>query len=166
MANTYDIKRGSELIATVKAEGMQTKRIMREDIVDLEFTLFEYVEFLIGDTVEVLVETYVLNRLGQPEKLSKNNYRYSLHFEAGYYDLAKAQFLFPDADNNLTICDFSVMGNPETFIDLIVSNMNRVQSGWSKGVVDSTRSEEHTSELQSLMRISYAVFCLKKKKTK
>src|SRR3546814_5021557 len=28
----------------------------------------------------------------------------------------------------------------------------------------SSRSEEHTSELQSLMRISYAVFCLKKKK--
>src|SRR3546814_2328720 len=28
-----------------------------------------------------------------------------------------------------------------------------------------TRSEEHTSELQSLMRISYAVFCLKKQKT-
>src|SRR3546814_5318183 len=30
----------------------------------------------------------------------------------------------------------------------------------------SSRSEEHTSELQSLMRISYAVFCLKKKTTK
>src|SRR3546814_4554826 len=30
----------------------------------------------------------------------------------------------------------------------------------------STRSEEHTSELQSLMRISYAVFCLKKKNQK
>src|SRR3546814_9617088 len=29
---------------------------------------------------------------------------------------------------------------------------------------ESCRSEEHTSELQSLMRISYAVFCLKKKK--
>src|SRR3546814_2424183 len=29
---------------------------------------------------------------------------------------------------------------------------------------NSVRSEEHTSELQSLMRISYAVFCLKKKK--
>src|SRR3546814_1050088 len=42
---------------------------------------------------------------------------------------------------------------------------------WSdKDAYDSTaralaRSEEHTSELQSLMRISYAVFCLKKKKT-
>src|SRR3546814_5204056 len=30
----------------------------------------------------------------------------------------------------------------------------------------TNRSEEHTSELQSLMRISYAVFCLKKKKTR
>src|SRR3546814_6686873 len=38
------------------------------------------------------------------------------------------------------------------------------------GPIDLTivgaRSEEHTSELQSLMRISYAVFCLKKKKKK
>src|SRR3546814_15647589 len=33
-------------------------------------------------------------------------------------------------------------------------------------VRDRIRSEEHTSELQSLMRISYAVFCLKKKKNK
>src|SRR3546814_9655744 len=31
-------------------------------------------------------------------------------------------------------------------------------------VIQNVRSEEHTSELQSLMRISYAVFCLKKKK--
>src|SRR3546814_7000750 len=33
-----------------------------------------------------------------------------------------------------------------------------------KGDIKLARSEEHTSELQSLMRISYAVFCLKKKK--
>src|SRR3546814_4121131 len=38
---------------------------------------------------------------------------------------------------------------------------------WPSLTVDEhLRSEEHTSELQSLMRISYAVFCLKKKKTK
>src|SRR3546814_2715503 len=34
-------------------------------------------------------------------------------------------------------------------------------AGWARRLV--RRSEEHTSELQSLMRISYAVFCLKKK---
>src|SRR3546814_10295376 len=35
--------------------------------------------------------------------------------------------------------------------------------GISRILVPPNRSEEHTSELQSLMRISYAVFCLKKK---
>src|SRR3546814_10612625 len=39
-----------------------------------------------------------------------------------------------------------------------VSTIGRPSSAWNN------RSEEHTSELQSLMRISYAVFCLKKKK--
>src|SRR3546814_10428968 len=46
----------------------------------------------------------------------------------------------------------------------------RPPKGWdlasevSEHELDWLRSEEHTSELQSLMRISYAVFCLKKKK--
>src|SRR3546814_1800430 len=35
---------------------------------------------------------------------------------------------------------------------------------WLGAPAQAQRSEEHTSELQSLMRISYAVFCLKKKK--
>src|SRR3546814_1486031 len=37
---------------------------------------------------------------------------------------------------------------------------------WHEAATIYLRSEEHTSELQSLMRISYAVFCLKKKHTK
>src|SRR3546814_4457171 len=38
------------------------------------------------------------------------------------------------------------------------------RSSSCRNISASSRSEEHTSELQSLMRISYAVFCLKKKK--
>src|SRR3546814_8351934 len=45
-------------------------------------------------------------------------------------------------------------------IYLFTANMPHVSDH-----VRADRSEEHTSELQSLMRISYAVFCLKKKKT-
>src|SRR3546814_2111604 len=41
--------------------------------------------------------------------------------------------------------------------------LNKFCAAGLEGVI-SKRSEEHTSELQSLMRISYAVFCLKKKK--
>src|SRR3546814_5766734 len=45
---------------------------------------------------------------------------------------------------------------------LTVDQLNAaMQDYWN-----DNRSEEHTSELQSLMRISYAVFCLKKKKNK
>src|SRR3546814_1358837 len=40
-----------------------------------------------------------------------------------------------------------------------------LESGCCLLISRVARSEEHTSELQSLMRISYAVFCLKKKKT-
>src|SRR3546814_7099878 len=51
-----------------------------------------------------------------------------------------------------------------------VALLNRTCCAWDRIGVgrrhDSLRSEEHTSELQSLMRISYAVFCLKKKKKK
>src|SRR3546814_9759208 len=39
-------------------------------------------------------------------------------------------------------------------------------SSWNLATETWNRSEEHTSELQSLMRISYAVFCLKKKNVK
>src|SRR3546814_10285747 len=44
----------------------------------------------------------------------------------------------------------------------------RGRPAWCPSAAETraARSEEHTSELQSLMRISYAVFCLKKKKNK
>src|SRR3546814_4734909 len=42
----------------------------------------------------------------------------------------------------------------------------KAMTGYFSPEMSFARSEEHTSELQSLMRNSYAVFCLKKKKTK
>src|SRR3546814_9926416 len=50
----------------------------------------------------------------------------------------------------------------EVMEDLIVAAVNDAKAKVEVAVAE--RSEEHTSELQSLMRISYAVFCLKKKK--
>src|SRR3546814_1036318 len=59
------------------------------------------------------------------------------------------------------------------FAEVVVHRIVRSQSSGAVAVERtgtsssiSSRSEEHTSELQSLMRISYAVFCLKKKKKK
>src|SRR3546814_5313916 len=58
----------------------------------------------------------------------------------------------------------------ETFTGLIFDAFDAMESGprgpalVPAGQPIDLRSEEHTSELQSLMRISYAVFCLKKKR--
>src|SRR3546814_9398368 len=50
-----------------------------------------------------------------------------------------------------------------------IDHLHRSQKSLQRGLLQrflvGLRSEEHTSELQSLMRISYAVFCLKKKTT-
>src|SRR3546814_9275688 len=51
----------------------------------------------------------------------------------------------------------------KAFRDWVMSEVAR-DAAAAAGVIRTERSEEHTSELQSLMRISYAVFCLKKKK--
>src|SRR3546814_1058694 len=65
-----------------------------------------------------------------------------------------------DLDYTLSLIDNSLVasdGTTSVFVERVVAGE----------VYDNcVRSEEHTSELQSLMRISYAVFCLKKKNTK
>src|SRR3546814_2542031 len=71
----------------------------------------------------------------------------------------------------------SFYGDPESWADSIDAMQEQYVRHWpqvwgelvnAKMPLEAQvmgRSEEHTSELQSLMRISYAVFCLKKKKT-
>src|SRR3546814_8658127 len=56
-----------------------------------------------------------------------------------------------------------VLGKKVTLLNCFKA-ANDVLQNAVQGISDLIRSEEHTSELKSLMRISYAVFCLKKKK--
>src|SRR3546814_966224 len=49
------------------------------------------------------------------------------------------------------------------FAEAVDALVNRLVESDAGATAPKVRSEEHTSELQSLMRISYAVFCLKKK---
>src|SRR3546814_3874910 len=58
-----------------------------------------------------------------------------------------------------------VRDNATTYLTMVFRDTIGKFPPVSVGVALGARLEEHTSELQSLMRISYAVFCLKKKKT-
>src|SRR3546814_6005241 len=73
---------------------------------------------------------------------------------------------------SVRVLSITVDGDDKENIELVPV---KASAGYLNGYADPeyiaelpkfSRSEEHTSELQSLMRISYAVFCLKKKKRK
>src|SRR3546814_5694104 len=60
--------------------------------------------------------------------------------------------------------DFEIAGRVESISPGTGAEFSILPPENATGNFTKIRSEEHTSELQSLMRISYAVFCLKKKK--
>src|SRR3546814_1661690 len=83
---------------------------------------------------------------------------------------AWARHIEADSERNLRIsasrtCSTSVAGFATglTRLSLIASTLQPLSTAAATDCRVSSRSEEHTSELQSLMRISYAVFCLQKK---
>src|SRR3546814_10172456 len=73
--------------------------------------------------------------------------------------------LSPDGDLHVRphvihLCEVAELTQP---FDVVLMLMKAYDSPWATRLLAPyLRSEEHTSELQSLMRISYAVFCLKK----
>src|SRR3546814_2083846 len=80
------------------------------------------------------------------------------HYGPLIFDPAGADPVAYDREHVLVLSDWSFM-HPHTMLRKL-----KQQSDYFNRQEQTLRSEEHTSELQSLMRISYAVFCLKKKK--
>src|SRR3546814_7187127 len=70
------------------------------------------------------------------------------------------------APDEIRIADHQFGRANQAFGKEPMDDQAREQHDRETGLAAFDRSEEHTSELQSLMRISYAVFCLKKKKNK
>src|SRR3546814_1339335 len=71
----------------------------------------------------------------------------------------------PELPDRPTVCfaDKGVTIDRDRFAEVLAVALTDALWTWRHEGIDRIRSEEHTSELQSLMRISYAVFCLKKK---
>src|SRR3546814_2198956 len=70
-------------------------------------------------------------------------------------------YLPPDANTLLSVADHCL--RTRQYVNVIVAGKQPQLQYLDIDAAIVHRSEEHTSELQSLMRISYAVFCLKKK---
>src|SRR3546814_9145400 len=81
---------------------------------------------------------------------------------------AQMDYAFEQGVNFIDTAEmYPIATSAETYgrTEEIIGNWMQARGNREKVVVATKRSEEHTSELQSLMRISYAVFCLKKQNT-
>lgn len=140
--HSIDIYRAGSLLVTIKLDesstSTQNKQVMGENFITLDFNLSFYQKFKVGDYCTVFSEVYKILELPVDEKISKYDFKYSIKMQAEGSDLSKVQYLFLGDDNTLKEPQFSLMGNAQTFIDLILSNTNRFMSGWTSGEVITT----------------------------
>src|SRR3546814_199652 len=117
-----------------------------------------------------LVEGAGLIKVGETTKSTARG-RIKQQLGTAYPDLEGVNILL---DEPATREDGSQFGDRDVHAALVAAGIKRPGGEWFECTLEEVkaalhtvrtgaRSEEHTSELQSLMRISYAVFCLKKK---
>lgn len=136
---TYDIYRNATLIASVKPTGTQSKRIMGGNTVDMSFTLPAQTAFEVGDYCDVYGERYYINYPPSEKEQSRVRWEYNLSLQVAQYDLAKVTYFGYNASNALTLPDHDLTGDANTFIDLLIANLNRKGAGgYSKGTIDET----------------------------
>src|SRR5690606_6373467 len=120
-------KRGATIVAYLALEGQQIRKALGEDLVDVSFKSKTVLDIRKEDTVEVNGFTYKLNRPVEPT-VKDGIYYYTAQFEALWYDLIDVQFRGLDANNELTLSEFSIYATAYDIVDLVVRNANRLQS--------------------------------------
>jgi len=133
-----DIYRGEALHGSVRIdEGTRLiRQLLGEDIIKSTLKVPDVIDIQIGDYTIWEGIRYYINALPNVRKNSTNSFDYDVTFESEYYELLKTQFMDLDANS-----DFYLVGNVETFIDLIVTNMNREHTGWARGTCDQTNAD-------------------------
>jgi hypothetical protein len=138
--DTIDIYRAGVFFTKIKPEAssIQLKRIMAENQLQINFKLSSFFDFQINDYCSVFGERYQFNKLPIVKKSGTNFYEYQAVMDAEGADLAKIKFLFLGSNNTLREPDFDLMGNSDTFIDLVIMNAQRIDPAWVKGEVIPT----------------------------
>lgn len=144
--NTVDIMRGDSLFVTIKPDddSDQVKKVMGDNQIRLHFRENRILPFKINDWCMVFGERYLVMEVPVVRKVSTYLYEYDITMEAVGATLSRAQFMFLGDDNSLKESDFSLMGTADDFIDLVLKNISRVDTGWVKGETIQTEYKNLT----------------------
>lgn len=147
--------------ATVRAvidpddKSQQQVGIMRGDIVTLTFSVPVAIPFAIGDYCTIYRNNYQINSPVGFKKSGTRDFDYTVTLEGDQYDLTKCAYLFLDASNNFTDGQFTILGKPIDFMNLVIYNLNRLYpgAGWVLGVVDDAPYQSIDFESQNCMQV-------------
>lgn len=135
--HTIDIYRAGSILTTIKPDNsaIQKKAVMGDNSLSISFDDYRYLGLQIQDYCTVFGERYVISTQPIITKKSKLFFSYQLNLVSEGTTLHNIQYLFLGSDNSLKETDFSLMGNADTFIDLMLANTQRIDNSWVKGEV-------------------------------
>lgn len=140
--NTY-IPLNSSANKSVITEATQSRKLCGDDTVKITLQSAEYINFAIGDTIDVFGTTYTINQLPTVKRNGERDYEYTLVFEGLQYALIDRVFLMPDnTEGNNLMFDLAGM------LDVLEDNINRGNSGKQyKFVLDESLEETEYKNL-------------------
>ena len=115
------------------------KELMGQDVLNVRVLSATKLDVRIGDYIEYFGERFKLNELPIITKNANFELEYSFKFEGVLYDLLKVIFLDIDDTGFAFGTTFSLIGNVESFLKLIVRNLNRIfgDGTWQIGTFPS-----------------------------
>jgi len=151
------IKRGASTILTVQPQQASTymRAIMGEETVTIVWEQSTFTALQVGDYITYNGIKHTLNQLPVVKKLSSKHFQYNAIFQSPLYELLKANYMLFDNTATPPQGEFSLTGNPDTFITLLVANLNRVSGSttWIKGTVISADVQTLTFSNESCFAV-------------
>lgn len=157
-----DVYRGIEKIYSLPIDerSIFVKKLMNEWYIEVETISNTALTFQIGDYITYNSENYTIYRLPDIEKINEKALRYTIQFESDMTLLNHKLFMWygDELIDNEGVAEFDLNGTAEDFLDLVIKNINKTSSGWTKGTVDTTteKTMSFTNEycLAALVRIA------------
>ena len=140
---------------------IQSTELRSNDVINIELSSREFINFTIGDSFHYLGQKYTLNQIPRYFKNSSNDFQFSITFEGVMFDLRRASY-----DVNIDTTGSAVYGETltadlELFAKILIENINRVFPGkWVLGELpEATETKTITFSEEENCLAALQMFC-------